>query len=45
MAVPTILAGWAATTWGLATIFPWFSLATALACLTAGLLGLRSTRS
>ena len=26
MAVPTILAGWAATEWGLATIFPWFSL-------------------
>ena len=45
MAVPTILAGWAATEWGLAAIFPWFSLATALACLTAGALGLRSSRS
>ena len=40
MIVPTILAGWAATTWGLAAIFPWFALAVALACLTAGALGL-----
>ena len=45
MAVPTILAGWAATEWGLAAIFPWFSLATALACVTAGILGVRSARS
>ena len=44
MAVPTILAGWAATEWGLAAIFPWFSLLTALACLTAGTLGVRSAR-
>jgi MFS family permease len=42
MAVPTILAGWAATEWGLAAVFPWFSVATALACLTAGTLGVRS---
>ncbi|CAN5493251.1 MFS transporter [soil metagenome] len=41
MAVPTILAGWAATTWGLAAVFPWFSLAVALACVAAGTLGLR----
>ena len=40
MIVPTILAGWAATVWGLAAIFPWFSLAVALACITAGTLGL-----
>jgi len=40
MIVPTILAGWAATTWGLAAIFPWFALAVAVACLTAGALGL-----
>jgi MFS family permease len=40
MIVPTILAGWAATTWGLAAIFPWFALAVALACVTAGALGL-----
>jgi hypothetical protein len=45
MAVPTILAGWAATTWGLAAVFPWFSVATALACVTAGVLGLRSTQT
>jgi MFS family permease len=44
MAVPTILAGWAATEWGLAAIFPWFSLLTALACLTAGVLGVRSAQ-
>jgi MFS family permease len=40
MAVPTILAGWAATQWSLSAIFPWFTAAVALACLTAGLLGL-----
>ena len=44
MAVPTILAGWAATVWGIAAIFPWFAAAVALACVAAGLLGLRSTR-
>ncbi len=41
MAVPTILAGWAATTWSLAAMFPWFTAAVALACLGAGLLGTR----
>lgn len=44
MAVPTILAGWAATRWSLAEIFPWFTVAVALACLTAGVLGLASRR-
>ncbi|MDF1605299.1 MFS transporter [Nocardioides sp. YIM 152315] len=44
MIVPTILAGWAATTWGLSAIFPWFSLGVALACLAAGGLGLRIRR-
>ena len=44
MAVPTILAGWAATTWGLSAVFPWFSLVTALLCLTAGGMGVRSNR-
>jgi hypothetical protein len=34
----------AATTWGLAAIFPWFSLAVALACVGAGTMGLRSGR-
>lgn len=41
MAVPTVLAGWAATTWGLAAVFPWFSAAVALACLAAAVLGTR----
>jgi MFS family permease len=40
MAVPTILAGWAATQWSLATIFPWFAAAVALACVLAGALGM-----
>src|SRR3954453_23393781 len=44
MAVPTILAGWAATQWGLSAIFPWFTAAVALACLLAGVLGLASRR-
>ncbi|MBO9522144.1 MAG: MFS transporter [Nocardioidaceae bacterium] len=42
MAVPTILAGWAATQWSLATIFPWFTAAVAVVCLAAGGLGLRT---
>jgi hypothetical protein len=41
MALPTILAGWAATTWGLSTVFPWFVGVVALACLIAAGLGLR----
>lgn len=45
MAVPTILAGWAATQWSLSAIFPWFTAAVALACLTAGVLGVASTRT
>jgi MFS family permease len=44
MAVPTVLAGWAATTWGLAAVFPWFSLAVALACVAAGVLGATGSR-
>jgi MFS family permease len=44
MIVPTVLAGWAATTWGLAAIFPWFSFAVALACVAAGAMGLLSSR-
>jgi MFS family permease len=44
MAVPTILAGWAATEWSLAAIFPWFTAAVALACVLAGVLGLTSRR-
>ncbi|MFI6866996.1 MFS transporter [Nocardia sp. NPDC050406] len=41
MALPTVVAGWAATTWGLTTVFPWFVGAVALACLAAAGLGLR----
>ena len=43
-AVPTILAGWAATRWSLEQIFPWFTAAVALACLAAGVLGLSGRR-
>lgn len=41
MALPTVLAGWAATTWGLRTVFPWFVGIVAVACLGAATLGLR----
>ncbi|MFC9896220.1 MFS transporter [Nocardia sp. NPDC127579] len=44
MALPTILAGWAATTWGLDAVFPWFVGVVAVACLAAAALGLRSHR-
>ncbi|WP_395309723.1 MFS transporter [Mycobacterium sp. AMU20-3851] len=44
MAVPTLVAGWAATRWDLASVFPWFAGAVALACLGAAGAGLRSTR-
>jgi MFS family permease len=45
MAVPTILAGWAATTWGLGAVFPWFSLVVALACVAAGTMGTVGARA
>ncbi|MBF6436034.1 MFS transporter [Nocardia cyriacigeorgica] len=45
MALPTVVAGWAATTWGLSTVFPWFVGAVALACLIAAGLGLRRGRA
>ncbi|CAM3833294.1 MFS transporter [Smaragdicoccus niigatensis] len=44
MAFPTIAAGWAATEWGLAAIYPWFAGAAAFACLGAALLGVRQPR-
>ncbi|HKO33645.1 MAG TPA: MFS transporter [Candidatus Limnocylindria bacterium] len=44
MAVPTLVAGWAATRWDLASVFPWFAGAVALACLGAAGAGLHSTR-
>ncbi|WP_199253974.1 MFS transporter [Mycolicibacterium mengxianglii] len=45
MAIPTILAGWAATHWGLAAVFPWFAVLVALACLAAAGIGARTMRS
>lgn len=44
MAVPTLVAGWAATRWNLASVFPWFAGAVAAACLGAAVAGLLSTR-
>jgi len=44
MAVPTVLAGWAATTWSADSVFTPFMVAVALACLLAGGLGLRVPR-
>jgi MFS family permease len=44
MAVPTLLAGWAATRWDLAAVFPWFAGAVAAACLGAGVAGLFAHR-
>ena len=41
MAVPTLVAGWAATRWELASVFPWFAGAVAAACLCAAVAGLR----
>ncbi|AKK30151.1 MFS transporter [Mycobacterium sp. EPa45] len=39
MALPTIAAGWAATKWPLAQVFPWFATIVALACLGAAAVG------
>jgi MFS family permease len=39
MAIPTIAAGWAATVWPLATVFPWFAGAVAIACIAAAVVG------
>ncbi|MGN7778348.1 MFS transporter [Mycolicibacterium sp. 22603] len=44
MAVPTLVAGWAATRWNLAAVFPWFAGAVASACLGAAVAGLLSDR-
>jgi MFS family permease len=44
MAVPTILAGWAATRWPLVEVFPWFAYAVAAACLIAAAVGAITTR-
>ncbi|MFI5779865.1 MFS transporter [Nocardia sp. NPDC051570] len=45
MALPTVLAGWAATTWGMDTVFPWFVVVVALACLGAAGMGVRGSRA
>ncbi|GAA5055971.1 MFS transporter [Nocardia callitridis] len=45
MALPTIIAGWAATQWGLSAVFPWFVGVVAVACLIAAALGLRHHRA
>ncbi|OBF48463.1 MFS transporter [Mycolicibacterium monacense] len=45
MAVPTLLAGWAATTWELVVVFPWFAVAVATACVGAAVAGMRSARA
>ncbi|WP_067854533.1 MFS transporter [Nocardia shimofusensis] len=44
MALPTVAAGWAATTWGIEQVFPWFITLVAVACLGAAGLGLRRNR-
>lgn len=44
MAVPTLVAGWAATRWELASVFPWFAGIVSAACLGAAVAGLRSIR-
>jgi MFS family permease len=44
MAVPTLLAGWAATRWPLSLVFPWFAGAVAVACLLAAAVGAFTTR-
>ena len=45
MAVPTIVAGWAATEWPLSEVFPWFAGAVAFACLAAAVVGAANTRT
>ncbi len=45
MALPTVIAGWAATQWALSTVFPWFVVVVALACMGAAVIGLRGSRT
>jgi hypothetical protein len=45
MAIPTLLAGWAATPWSLAAVFPWFAALVAVACLAAAGIGARTMRA
>ncbi|MFF3567166.1 MFS transporter [Nocardia jiangxiensis] len=45
MALPTVLAGWATTQWGMDAIFPWFVVVVALACVGAAVIGIRGQRA
>ena len=45
MAVPTLVAGWAATRWELSAVFPWFAGSVAAACLIAAAVGLYGMRT
>jgi MFS family permease len=44
MAIPTLVAGWAATHWTLSAVFPWFAGTAAIACLVAAVVGALNTR-
>jgi MFS family permease len=44
MAIPTLVAGWAATRWTLSAVFPWFAGTAAVACLVAAVVGAANTR-
>ncbi|MDO3649107.1 MFS transporter [Nocardia mangyaensis] len=44
LALPTLAAGWAATTWGIATVFPWFIVIVAVACVSAAAIGVWGSR-
>ncbi|MDP0400098.1 MFS transporter [Tsukamurella strandjordii] len=45
MGVPTVIAGYLATEYGTAAIFPWFAAAVASGCLIAAAIGMRSGRA
>lgn len=45
MGVPTVIAGYLATGYGTAAIFPWFAAAVATGCLLAAVIGVRGGRS
>jgi hypothetical protein len=44
MAMPTLVAGWAATEWPLNQVFPWVAGAVAIVCLVAAAVGATNTR-
>ncbi|BDH55136.1 MFS transporter [Tsukamurella sp. PLM1] len=45
MGVPTVIAGYLATGYGTAAIFPWFAAAVGSGCLLAAVIGIRGRRS